>query len=58
MSLQGHIVELQRRHEALEKEIQEEQNHPSTDEARLAKLKRKKLLLKDEMTKLEQQTYH
>ena len=58
MSLQGHIVELQRRHEALEKEIEREKSHPSADDARIAELKRKKLQLKDEMSKLEQETYH
>ncbi|GLI94317.1 DUF465 domain-containing protein [Methylocystis echinoides] len=53
MSLQGHIVELQRRHEALEKEIAQEQLHPNADEARLLELKRKKLLIKDELAKLK-----
>lgn len=59
MSLQGHIVELQRRHEALEKEIEREQSHPSSDEQKVAELKRKKLQLKDAMSKLRQsETYH
>ena len=58
MSLQGHIVELQRRHEALEREIEEEQNHPSSDDARVTELKRKKLLIKDQMKRLEQETRH
>lgn len=58
MSLQGHIVELQRRHEALEKEIEEEQNHPASDDSKVTELKRKKLQLKDEMKKLEQETRH
>jgi hypothetical protein len=53
MSLQGHIVELQRRHEALKKEIQEEQLHPQADEMKLAELKRKKLQIKDELAKLQ-----
>ena len=53
MSLQGHIVELQRRHEALKKEIEEEQLHPQTDEMKLVELKRKKLQIKDELTKLQ-----
>ncbi len=52
MSLQGHIVELQRRHEALEKEIEKEQLHPNADEIRLLELKRKKLQIKDELAKL------
>ncbi len=53
MSLQGHIVELQRRHEALEKEIAQEQLHPNADEVKLLELKRKKLQIKDELAKLK-----
>jgi len=52
MSLQGHIVELQRRHEALEKEIEKEKLHPNADETRIIELKRKKLQIKDELAKL------
>lgn len=53
MSLQGHIVELQRRHEALKKEIEKEQLHPRSDELRILELKRKKLQIKDELAKLQ-----
>jgi hypothetical protein len=53
MSLQGHIVELQRRHEALEKEIEKEQLHPKSDERKILELKRKKLQIKDELSKLK-----
>ncbi len=53
MSLQGHIVELQRRHEALEKEIEKEQLHPNADDTRIVELKRKKLQIKDELAKLQ-----
>lgn len=52
MSLQTHLNELERKHEALEREIQEAINHPSTDDVTIAALKRKKLQLKDEMTRL------
>lgn len=52
MSLQGHIAELSRRHQTIEKQIEAEKAHPATDPIRLSELKRKKLLLKDEMTKL------
>ena len=52
MSLNSHIAELQRRHEALKREIEKETHHPAHDEIRLAELKRKKLLLKDEIRKL------
>lgn len=52
MSLTSHIAELQRRHDALKKEIERETHHPATSEMKLAELKRKKLLLKDEIVKL------
>jgi hypothetical protein len=54
MSLQGHLVELERRHQALKKEIEQEQNHPRSDEQKLHELKRKKLLLKDAIARLRQ----
>jgi hypothetical protein len=52
MSLQGHVEELQRRHQALEKEIHSAQTRPATSDHELAELKRKKLQLKDEIEKL------
>ena len=52
MSLNAHLVELQRRHHALEKEIEKEAHCSSTDELKLAEMKRKKLVLKDEIVKL------
>jgi hypothetical protein len=59
MSLEGHFIELQRRHEALEKEIEKEQSRPASDEQKVTALKRKKLQLKDEMRKLrESETLH
>ncbi|PWB84036.1 MAG: DUF465 domain-containing protein [Methylocystaceae bacterium] len=54
MSLQGHLVELERRHEALEKEIEQELHHRRRDELKLHELKRKKLQLKDEIARLRQ----
>ena len=53
MSLQGHIVELQRRHEALKKDIEKEQLHPQADEMKILELKRTKLQIKDELAKLQ-----
>lgn len=53
MSLEGHLVELQRRHRALEREIEEEQHYPSSDELKILELKRKKLRIKDEIAKLQ-----
>ncbi len=52
MSLQNHLSELERRHHALDREIAREQLHPASDAAKMAELKRRKLLLKDEIAKL------
>ena len=59
MSLANHLSELERRHSALGREIEKELIHPAADEAKLAKLKRRKLSLKDEITKLrDEKTLH
>ena len=52
MSLQTHLAELERRHQALEREIQTAALHPATSDQMLAELKRRKLHLKDEIQKL------
>lgn len=52
MSLQSHLAELERRHQALERELDAARTHPAIDELRLRELKRKKLQLKDEMERL------
>ena len=52
MSLQGHIAELSRRHQVIDRQIEAEKTYPASDPVRLSELKRKKLLLKDEMAKL------
>jgi hypothetical protein len=54
MAIESHLAELERRHQALEQEISEAQSHPSTDDLTIAELKRKKLLVKDEITRLKQ----
>lgn len=56
MPLQNHLTELERKHQALEREIQDALAHPSTNDLKLAELKRRKLQLKDEITKLRLQT--
>ena len=52
MPLESHLVELERKHQALERQIQETLTQPSSDGLRLAELKRRKLHLKDEIAKL------
>jgi hypothetical protein len=54
MSIQAHLAELERRHQALEDEINDALTHPSTDDLRVAELKRRKLLVKDEIARLRQ----
>ena len=54
MGMQSHLVELESRHRALEDEITEALAHPSTDDLKIAELKRRKLLLKDEIQRLRQ----
>ncbi|CAH1649459.1 conserved hypothetical protein [Hyphomicrobiales bacterium] len=54
MSLQAHIMELKRRHQALEEEIQSTLASPSNASTlKVAELKRKKLQLKDELEQLQ-----
>ena len=52
MSVESHLAELERRHEALKREVQEAQSHPGFDEMEVAALKRRKLHVKDEIAKL------
>ncbi|WAC28895.1 MULTISPECIES: YdcH family protein [unclassified Ancylobacter] len=58
MSLQAHVAELERRHQALEKELREEMTRPSSNDVRVADLKRRKLHLKDEISRLKGATLH
>jgi hypothetical protein len=52
MSMQSHLAELEKRHQALQDEINECLNHPAVDDLKLVELKRKKLLVKDEIARL------
>lgn len=53
MSIPADIATLKRRHQALEREINAEQQHPSCDDSKIAELKRGKLLVKDQIARLE-----
>jgi hypothetical protein len=53
MSYKGKIKHLEEMHKLLDKQITEMQtNHPGVDIEHLAELKKKKLLIKDEISKL------
>jgi hypothetical protein len=52
MAIESHLTELERRHQALEHEIDEALTHPSADDLQIVELKRRKLHVKDEITRL------
>jgi hypothetical protein len=56
MAIESHLAELERKHRALEDEIAEALTHPSTDDLKIAELKRRKLQVKDEIARLRQGT--
>ena len=56
MSMQTHLAELEKRHRALEAEINAARAHPSIDDLEIVELKRRKLLVKDEIARLQVDT--
>jgi hypothetical protein len=52
MAIESHLAELERRHEALEQQINDALTHPSSDDLEIVELKRKKLHVKDEIERL------
>jgi hypothetical protein len=54
MSMQSHLAELEKRHHALEQEINDCLAHPASDDLQIAELKRRKLQVKDEIVRLRQ----
>jgi hypothetical protein len=52
MSMQSHLAELEKKHRALADQINDCQAHPAVDDLEVVELKRKKLLLKDEIERL------
>ena len=54
MAIKAHLTELDRQHKALEHEIAEALAHSSTDDLKIGELKRRKLILKDEIERVRQ----
>jgi hypothetical protein len=52
MTIKAHLAELERHHKAVELEIAEALAHSSTDDLKIAELKRRKLILKDEIERV------
>ena len=56
MSMQEHIVQLKAQHRELEQEIADALAHLSTDDTKIAELKRRKLQVKDEIARMQAST--
>ncbi|WP_377290864.1 YdcH family protein [Rhizobium sp. SG2393] len=52
MTIEAHLATLERKHGALERELNEALAHPSSDDREIATLKRRKLRIKDEIEKI------
>ena len=52
MAIEAHLVELERKHKILEHELHEARVHLSTDDLQIAELKRRKLMVKDQIERL------
>jgi hypothetical protein len=50
----SHLQELRRKHETLSTEVEQAQRSPATDALKIAQLKKQKLRLKEEITRLSQ----
>ncbi|MFN3856695.1 MAG: YdcH family protein [Caulobacter sp.] len=57
MALEARIRELDSRHRKLDRTIEEELNHPASDELRISELKRQKLRLKEEIEGLKARSH-
>ena len=53
MAILAHLVELERKHKVLENELHEALLHLSTDDLEIAELKRRKLMVKDQIERLK-----
>ena len=52
MTVASHLQELRRKHETLSDIVEREQRSPATDALKIADLKKQKLKLKEEITRL------
>ncbi|RYH01991.1 DUF465 domain-containing protein [Salipiger sp. IMCC34102] len=52
MSVNSHIAELKRKHQSLSDNVEELQRSPASDDLQIARLKKEKLALKQEITRL------
>lgn len=58
MTSLSHMSALERRHEELEQMIGQEMRHPNLDQLKIQEMKRKKLELKDQISRLQKEVTH
>jgi hypothetical protein len=54
MTVTSHLQELRRKHDNLSTQVEQAQRSPGSDDLKIAELKRQKLRLKEEITRLSQ----
>lgn len=57
MAIEARLRELDNRHQALERTLEDELRHPASDPLHVAELKRQKLKLKDQIEELRGSTH-
>lgn len=55
MSASPHLTQLQQKHEALSKRIEDEEQRPGSDDLEIRAMKKQKMRLKEEIVKLSEQ---
>ncbi len=55
MSLSSHLQELRKKHQTLSNDVETLQRSPATDDLEIARLKKQKLHLKEEISRLSAQ---
>ncbi|MFC0282003.1 YdcH family protein [Falsigemmobacter intermedius] len=52
MTVSSHLQELRRKHEALSVKVEQEQRSPASDDLKITEMKRQKMRLKEEMSRI------
>ncbi len=52
MSVSTHVQELRKKHESLSQQVEEARKHPGIDDLEISALKKQKLRLKEEISRL------
>ena len=55
MAVEARLAELNERHAKLEKDLENELHHPSSDDTTITQLKRQKLRIKEEIERLKRE---